>query len=273
MRYFIVISFRGTNYSGWQIQENANSVESEVEKALSIHFKEAIDVVGAGRTDAGVNALNYIAHFDSDTDDILKDLPRKLYKINAILPSDIVISDIYRVTDEAHARFDALSRTYKYFVNTGKDPFSLDFSFFSKHELDIERMNQAAALLLGKRDFSCFEKVNGGNTTSICEIYHASWEPITPIGNFPFYSSSISEKEGYCHKSSHIVFTITANRFLRNMVRAIVGTLIEVGRGKKEPEWILELIESKDRCAAGQSVPGHALFLTDISYPKEIIKR
>lgn len=261
MRYFIVISFRGTNYSGWQIQENANSVESEVEKALSIHFKEAIDVVGAGRTDAGVNALNYIAHFDSDTGDILKDLPRKLYKINAILPSDIVISDIYRVTDEAHARFDALSRTYKYFVNTGKDPFSLDFSFFSKHDLDIERMNRAAAFLIGKRDFSCFEKVNGGNTTSICEIYHASWERIARTEAFPFY------------ESSHIVFTITANRFLRNMVRAIVGTLIEVGRGKKEPEWILELIESKDRCAAGQSVPGHALFLTDISYPKEIIKR
>lgn len=257
MRFFASISYNGAQFSGWQIQQNAPSIQAEVQRALSAILQEEIEVYGAGRTDSGVNAVNYIAHFDSDRPDIPARHDELIYKINAILPHDIVLNRIFRVRDDAHARFDATSRTYKYFVHSGKDPFMRSFSWHCKFPLDVEKMNEAAALLIGRKDFSCFEKLHGGSNTSICDLTYAKWERYTP--------QLSSEGGGDC-----LCFTISANRFLRNMVRAIVGTMIEVGRGKKEPQWVLELLASGNRCAAGQSVPGHALFLTEISYPGDI---
>ncbi len=260
MRYFISISYRGKNYSGWQIQNNAESIEEKLEKALSIQLKEAIDVVGAGRTDAGVNASLFYAHFDTTSDELL--LPENkthiIYKVNAILPRDILVYDIFPVHSEAHARFDASSRSYKYYVHIGKEPFAAAHSHSVKYHLDVEKMNEATKYLIGTQDFSCFEKVNGGNATSICTLTYAKWEILE--------NSKIYEKNPYI-STLYLEFTISANRFLRNMVRAIVGSLIEIGRGRREPEWIKELIESKNRCLSGQSVPGEALFLTDIVYP------
>lgn len=257
MRYFVSISFRGANYCGWQIQKNGPSVEAEVERALSIHLREKIDVVGAGRTDAGVNAINFIAHFDSLSPNLVGDSESFLYKTNAILPPDIIVTDIFAVADNAHARFDATSRTYKYFVHLRKDPFGTEFSYYCKHNLDVGKMNDAAKLLLGTKDFSCFEKLHSDSATSVCTITEAVWSFRHP--------EHTSDPDGI-----FLTFTITANRFLRNMVRAIVGSLIEIGRGKREPEWINVILESEDRCSAGQSVPGNALFLTDIKYPYEL---
>lgn len=253
MRYFISLSYNGSAYSGWQIQDNAISVQQLVQRALSIHLSQEITLTGAGRTDSGVSAQNYIAHFDTINSLCFKNLPKLLYKINATLPHDIVINEIAEVHDDAHARFDATCRTYKYYVHTKKDPFSLDFSYYFHYDLDIEAMNRACSWLTGEKDFSSFEKLHGGNTNSICRIFNASWE------KDPAYSDE-----------SHFVFTVSANRFLRNMVRAIVGSLLEVGRGKRAPEWIAELIEKQDRGLAGQSVPGKALFLTEIKYPYRV---
>lgn len=254
MRYFISLSYNGAQYSGWQIQENAISIEGTIEKVLTTFFREPIDIIGAGRTDTSVNASSFIAHFDSQNEQITKDLNRTIYKLNAILPKDIYIKNIFPVHPTAHSRFDATSRTYSYYLHKEKDPFNNTFSWNCKYDLDIELMNKAASYLIGTKDFSCFEKLHGGNNNSICTIEFAQWEqlPVSELG---------SPQKG------RLKFTIKANRFLRNMVRAIVGSLIEVGRGKQKPEWIIELIESKNRSAAGQSVPGNALFLTDIEYP------
>ncbi len=257
MRYFASISYCGAAFSGWQIQQNAPSIQAEVQRAFSAIFGEEIEVCGAGRTDTGVNAINYIAHFDTTRSDIPSRLDEMVYKINAILPHGIVLNDIFQVRDDAHARFDATSRTYKYFVHLGKDPFLRTSSWHCKFPLDVAKMNEAAGLLIGRKDFSCFEKLHGGSATSICDLTFARWERYTP----QICASDSGE---------YLCFTITANRFLRNMVRAIVGTMIEIGRGKRDPEWINELLASGDRCAAGQSVPGHALYLTSISYPENI---
>ncbi len=244
MRLFVSISFNGGAYSGWQIQKNAISVQAVLERALTLATGEQISVIGAGRTDAGVNAKGFIAHFD-----ISPECTRKpeyiLGKLNAILPSDIIAQNICQVSDDAHARFDAISRTYRYYVHTEKDPFAI-FSYHYRHRLNIERMNIAARLLLGTKDFSSFEKVGSDNNTSICTVTSALWK-------------SLDE--------THLCFEVTADRFLRNMVRAMVGTLLDVGRGKREPEWMAQLIGEKERCKAGQSVPGHALFLTEVKYP------
>ena len=245
MRYFLSLSFCGANYRGWQIQKNAISVQETIEKSLFTLLREKISITGAGRTDASVNAKNFIAHFDSESEFLFKEHDKFLYKMNAILPYDIVIHDVFPMHKDAHARFDATSRTYQYFIHFFKDPFLQNSSFQYKFDLDIEAMNKAALFLIGRKDFSCFEKVNGGNTNSICTLSEAHWD----VNN------------------NQIIFTITANRFLRNMVRAIVGSLLEVGRGRKKAEWILEVIHSKNRCSAGQSVPGYALYLTDIKYP------
>ena len=253
MRYFLCISYRA-GFSGWQIQENANTIEAEIEKTLSTLLSEPIDVVGAGRTDTGVNAKNFYAHFDTSSEELVKNPERIIYKMNAILPPGITANSIIPVHPEAHARFDATSRTYKYYIHCAKDPFCESYSYFCKFNLDIEAMNRGARYLLGKRDFSSFEKVNGGNATSICEVTEAYWETYEPV---------VKGHEG----AKYLVFTITANRFLRNMVRAVVGSLVEIGRGKRDPEWICGLLEEKNRCAAGQSVPGHALFLVDVKYP------
>lgn len=245
MRYFICLSYNGSAFCGWQIQENANSVQEELQKTLSMLLKEPVSVTGAGRTDSGVHAINYIAHFDCQS--VIQDTAHLAYKMNAILPKEIAVHSIYQVHNTAHARFDAISRSYKYYVHTNKDPFENGFSYFVRPDnMDIEKMNLAARYFLGEHDFSSLEKVNGGNKTSICTVTHAEWVQISE------------------HK---FVFSVTANRFLRNMVRAMVGSLLEVGSGKRQPEWIGQMLEQKNRCAAGQSVPGKALFLVEVKYP------
>ncbi|MCI2082612.1 MAG: tRNA pseudouridine(38-40) synthase TruA [Bacteroidales bacterium] len=245
MRFFLLLSYCGARYGGWQIQKNSDSVQAEVERALSIVLKEKISVTGAGRTDAGVNASYYVLHFDTLSPEA-ENISANIYKINAILPNDIAVFDVCQVPDGAHARFDAESRTYKYFLHTVKDPFA-ERSLYWPYHLDFERMNRAATLLIGKRDFSCFEKTHSGSATPICKIAAACWSPLSEEG--------------------HHVFTITSDRFLRNMVRAIVGTLLEVGKGRREPEWIEDVLKSNDRSVAGQSVPGEPLFLAGITYP------
>ncbi len=262
MRYFICLSYNGSAFSGWQIQENANSVQAELQKALSTLFKTPIQAVGAGRTDTGVNARNYIAHFDielpaaglthaSNMPDPVQ--PHTIYKLNAILPKQICIHSIYPVPDEMHARFSATARTYKYYIHTEKDPFCSEFSYFLPPRLNFEKMNLAASYFLGEQDFTSLEKLNGGNKTSICNVTEAYWEP---LDGADFATSR------------HFVFTVSANRFLRNMVRAMVGSLLEVGFGKKDPEWIKQMLAQKNRNAAGHSVPGNALFLVNVKYPE-----
>ena len=247
MRYFISLSYNGSAFCGWQIQENADSVQEELQKTLTMLLKEPISITGAGRTDTGVHAINYIAHFDCQS--IIPDIPHTVYKLNAILPQEIAVHNIFEMHADAHARFDAVSRTYKYYIHTNKDPFDNGFSLFVKPDrVNIGLMNLAALHFLGEQDFSSLEKVNGGNKTSICNVTHAQWEQI--------------DEHRY-------VFTVTANRFLRNMVRAMVGSLLEVGSGKREPEWIKQMLQQKNRSAAGHSVPGNALFLVDVGYPPE----
>lgn len=248
MRLFAFLSYNGSSFCGWQSQPNAPSVQDELERALSIAFGEKIAVVGAGRTDSGVNARNYPAHFDvSDSASFESD--RILCKTNAILPQGICVHRLCRVGDEAHARFDAVSRTYRYYIHTSKDPFAVN-SLFYRYPLDVDAMNCAASHLLGTHDFSSFEKVGADNQTSICTVSEARWER---------------------RDESHLVFTVTANRFLRNMVRATVGTLLEIGGGKHPAEWIDEVLEAHDRGSAGQSVAGEALFLEEVKYPYELI--
>jgi len=253
MRYFIRLSFLGTSYSGWQIQQNATSVQAELEKALSLLLGTSVEVLGAGRTDSGVHAMNYIAHFDSNLE-LSEKATEFLYKLNAILAPDISAHAITPVSEQAHARFDALSRTYLYYIHLYKNPFIEPFSTFCPFSLDVAAMNQGAEQLLGTHDFSSFSKLHGGNKTNICTLSQAFWskpEPCLPV----------MATEG------HLVFTVSANRFLRNMVRAIVGSLIEVGRGKIPPGEINKILEKKDRNAAGASVSAQGLFLYKIDYP------
>ncbi|MCQ2183144.1 MAG: tRNA pseudouridine(38-40) synthase TruA [Bacteroidales bacterium] len=243
MRYSIKLSYRGADFCGWQIQPDAPSVQRTVEKALSTLLRAPVSIVGAGRTDTGVNAKGYIAHFDSAAE---LDTGELCHKLNAILPNSIAVHEIQKVSDDFHARFSATKREYTYFLHRVKDPFAESFSFqYSYPNLDFDAMNEAAGHLLGKRDFSCFEKTGGDNKTSICTIYEARW---------------------FKQDEDHWYFRISADRFLRNMVRAIVGTLLETGRGRRSPESVIELLESGDRCSAGESVPGHALFLSKIEY-------
>ena len=257
MKYSIRLSYDGSAFCGWQIQNNAISVQGTIESALSTLLGQAIQITGAGRTDTSVNAINYIAHFDIPEGTSFE-AEHLCYKLNAMLPREITIHEISFVSDDFHARFDAKSREYCYFVHFVKDPFSEKFSYRMRYPLDIEAMNIACEHLLGEHDFSCFEKVGGNNTTSICTITEARWSTYRP-NHVELMGSPYTEGD-------YIVFRIRANRFLRNMVRAIVGSLIEVGRGKKDPVWITELIASGSRSAAGQSVPGHALFFTGAEY-------
>lgn len=267
MRYRITLSYAGEPFCGWQIQENAVTVQGEVEKALSIILKEDIHIVGAGRTDTGVNALRYTAHFDCnriianernetcDRETISKEY--LAYKLNAILKKGILIHDISECDENFHARFDAKSRKYIYFVHTGKDPFIEERSYRFPYELDVDKMNEAAAILLGRHDFSAFEKTGGDNTTSECTVFSAGWSSYTPH----YLSACGLDGEG-----QYLIFTVCANRFLRNMVRAMVGTLLEIGRGKRDPQWIAQVLQSRNRCSAGQSVPGKALFFCGAEY-------
>ena len=257
MRYKIRLSYDGSAFCGWQIQNNARTVQGELEKALKTFLGLDVTVTGAGRTDTAVNAINYIAHFDIP-DEVRTEAAQLTYKLNAITPREIAVHEISVCDDDFHARFDAISREYRYFIHFTKDPFSEKFSYRMRYPLDTALMNKAAEHLLGKHDFSCFEKVGGNNATSICTITEARWETYRPqhaaLCGAPY-------REG-----DYIVFTIKADRFLRNMVRAIVGSLIEVGRGKKDPSWIGGLIEKGSRSDAGSSVPGNALFFCGAEY-------
>ena len=244
-RYFIRLGYRGAPFHGWQIQPNAVSGQEEVEKAFSTVLRVPVSIVGAGRTDTGVNARTMYAHFDYDG--IFPDKGRLLVSLNRLVGKDIAIHDIFKVTDDAHARFDANERTYKYFVAFEKTPFFYPLSWFCPNGLDMDKMNEAAKLLLKTEDFTSFAKLHSDARTNICHVSEAEWK-----------------MEG-----NMAVFTISADRFLRNMVRAIVGTLVEVGRGKMTLEQFKDVIDRKDRCAAGQSMPGEALFLWDIKYDKD----
>lgn len=245
MRYFIYLSYDGARYHGWQIQPNGISVQEVLNKALSTLLREPIEVTGAGRTDAGVNASLMVAHFDCQQ---ATDNGQLTYRLNKLLPPDIVIHKIQQVKDDAHARFSATSRTYHYYIITEKSPFE-PYAYRFPQPLDFDRMNEAAQTLFDYIDFTSFSKLHTDVKTNNCHIITARWEQLSPI---------------------KWQFTITADRFLRNMVRAIVGTLLDVGRGVLTIEQFREIIEKKDRCSAGTSVPGNALFLADVTYPEEI---
>lgn len=261
MKYFIRLSYNGAPFRGWQRQKNANSVQEELEKAFSVLLKKDVEIVGAGRTDSYVNAVNYIAHTNVNSIIPPKGVSKRdfIYKINAILPEEIIIHNIFKVDEDSHARFDAVRRTYQYFIRLNNSPFNSSFSYLiKKGKLDFEAMNNGAKYFLGEHDFSSLEKVGSDNKNSICTVFEAYWKKcrVTP----PF------ENE----KNDCYVYTVSANRFLRNMVRAMVGTLLVVGQGKENPEWVNDVIKSKSRCSAGMSVPGNALFLTKIEYPYKI---
>ena len=245
-RYFLQCSYKGTGYHGWQIQPNAVSVQEVMEKALSTLLREEITVTGAGRTDTGVHASFFILHFDVE-----KSIPVNYdlaYKLNRFLPDDIAVQKCWPVNEEAHARFSALSRTYHYFINTRKDPFSAETAYRYLHQLDVEKMNEAARALFDYEDFTSFSRLHTDVKTNNCKIIEAYWK-----------------EEDKC-----LVFVISADRFLRNMVRAIVGTLLEVGKGKLSVEEFRQIIERQDRGAAGASAPAQGLFLVDIEYPESI---
>lgn len=248
-RYFIELAFKGTNFHGWQVQPNAVSVQECLETALSTITREIIAVTGAGRTDTGVHASYFVAHFDSEKLNL--DLPVFAHKLNSFLNNDLVIFSISKVHSEAHARFDAISRTYIYRMNLQKDPFSLETSWHFFKQPDIDLMNAASRILFEYTDFTSFSKLHTEVKTNNCKIYLAEWT----------------------QSGKKVVFTVKADRFLRNMVRALVGTMLEVGIGKISLDEFRMIIEQKDRSAAGLSVPAHGLFLKDIEYPETIFKR
>ena len=297
MRYCLSLSYDGCAFCGWQIQPNAPSVQASLEGVLSRLLGCGVAVTGAGRTDTAVHAVNYIAHFDYDG--ILPfEAADFTYKLNAMLPREVVVHSVTPVADDFHARFSARRREYTYFIHRRKDPFLRSYSWQCGYpSLDFEAMNEACRHLLGTHDFSCFEKTGGDNKTSICTVFEASWHPYTPshiqllnteegtvlqIHGHPRpckregpaaagSGRGRSEAKAICDTvpsagSDYWYFRIAADRFLRNMVRATVGTLIEVGRGKHAPEWVAELIERGTRGDAGESVPGHALFLNKVEY-------
>lgn len=247
MRYFVFFAYNGAGYHGWQSQPNALTVQQEMEQAFETLIQEPIALTAAGRTDAGVHASFMVAHFDTSNS-----LPENLcFLLNQYLSNAISINRIQNVSDSAHARFDALSRTYQYTISSVKNPFRYPYQYYIKGSLDLAQMNASAALLLEYEDFECFSKVNTDVKTFMCQIEKAHWESL----------------------ENQYIFTIKANRFLRNMVRAIIGTLIEIGQGKRTLDSLHKTLRSKDRSQAGYSVPAHALFLTDIEYPKTLFKQ
>lgn len=247
-RYFIYLAYNGENYCGWQIQPNDVSVQETLEKALATLLRTSTSVVGAGRTDAGVHARMMVAHFENESEDL--DLSLLTNRLNSILPKDIAIYRIIEVKPEAHARFDATSRLYRYYITTEKDPFLHQLKYKVYGNIDIERMNTCANVLFEYEDFTSFSKLHTDVKTNNCTIMHAHWE----------------------QHGNDFIFTIKANRFLRNMVRSIVGTLLEAGRGKIDAEDMRSIIEAKNRNKAGTSVPGQALFLEEIEYNNDIFK-
>ena len=242
MRYFIHLAYNGTPYHGWQIQPNATSVQETLNKAFSVLLQSEINLMGAGRTDTGVHAKEMYAHFDFEAS---IDIPNLVHKLNSFLPKDIVIYNIIPVHDDAHTRFDATKRTYEYHIHQFKNPFIDELSWYFHQPLDIDLMNEAAKLLFNYIDFECFSKVNTDVNTFDCTIFEAYWKRA---------------------ENDQLVFTISANRFLRNMVRSIVGTLINIGLRKITIEDFAQIIKSKSRDKAGFSVPAHGLYLTQITY-------
>lgn len=252
MRYFITLSYDGTRYHGWQVQPNGDSVQAELQRALSLLLRQDIQVTGAGRTDTGVHARMMVAHFDTPdsltpeggqtADDILRNLT---YKLNRLLPHDIAVQKVEQVASDMHARFSATSRTYRYFIHTCKTPFLRHYSWQTHYTLDFQLMNEAAAILIECSDFGAFCKSHSDAKTTICHVTHAQWH-------------QTSDVEWY--------FEITANRFLRNMVRAVVGTLIEVGRHRLSLQEFRKVIKGRRRSDAGESMPANALFLEYICY-------
>ena len=250
MRYFIRFAYDGTAFHGSQRQPNGITVQQTMEQALAMIFREEVPLTFAGRTDAGVHAREMYAHFDIPDDDNSKLLiQNSKFRLNGILPDSIAIFDIYPVTDDAHARFSATRRTYEYHIVDHKDPFLCQQATRVRLGLDFAAMNEAARLLIGKQDFASFCRTNTDVKTTICDLTRAEWKE---LGN------------------GHAVFTIAADRFLRNMVRAVVGTLFEVGRGKITKEQFAQVITQHNRCAAGDSAPAEGLFLTHIEYPQDI---
>lgn len=248
-RFFLYLAYNGEKYCGWQTQPNGPSVQETIESALATLLRMPISIVGAGRTDAGVHARMMTAHFDFDQDNL--DLGLLSKKLNSLLPRDICIHKIVEVKHDAHARFDATSRLYRYYVTTCKDPFMHHLKYKVHGELDVESMNRCAKVLFDYEDFTSFSKLHTDVKTNNCEIMFARWECL----------------------GTDCVFTIKANRFLRNMVRSIVGTLLEAGRNRLDEEGMRRIIEAKNRAQAGTSVPGHALFLEEIEYPNEIFNQ
>ncbi|HMR18559.1 MAG TPA: tRNA pseudouridine(38-40) synthase TruA [Sphingobacterium sp.] len=244
-RYFMEISYDGTAYHGWQIQPNAITVQEKLNTALQVFLREEVETIGAGRTDTGVHARQLFVHFDSRHPLLEMDPQKCIRALNALLPYDIAIQRIIWVKSEAHARFDATERSYEYYIHFEKDPFLVNKSWLMRDRPDITKMNQAAQYLLGTKDFGCFSKSNTQVFTNICTVKEAKWEK----------------------KKNGMVFYITADRFLRNMVRAIVGTLLEIGAKGRPISYMEETIDSKNRAKAGVSVPAHGLYLTQIVYP------
>lgn len=245
MRYFIELSYNGSAYHGWQNQPKEISVQEVIEHALSLLLKETVSIIGAGRTDTGVHAEQMFAHFDTDIDFIEEDL---VFKLNSFLPKDIAIHTIFKVKADAHARFNALSRTYLYRITLQKNVFNFDNAYYVKQDLNVEKMKEASQILFEYKDFQCFSKVNTDVKTYHCDIMKAEW----------FF------------ENNELHFIIKADRFLRNMVRAIVGTMVQIGLGKLQVEDLHTIIKSKNRSEAGFSVPAHALYLIKIEYPNDI---
>ena len=247
MRYFLELAYKGTAYNGWQRQNNAPSLQETIEVSLSKLLRQEISIIGAGRTDSGVHASFYVAHFDSER--AIEEPVSFVYHLNSILPHDIAISKVYRVYEESHARFDALSREYKYYMLPHKDPFTRDLIWQYYRDLDVEAMNLAALSLMRHIDFTTFSKLHSNNKTNICHITHAEW---------------------VVDSSNKLTFTIRSDRFLRNMIRAIVGTMVDVGRGKLSPAQFEEILIAKDLSRASGSAPAKGLYLSDIIYPETI---
>ena len=244
-RYFLDISYDGSPYHGWQAQINAHSVQEEIETALTTLLREPISILGSGRTDKGVHAKQQIAHVDLNNDLEPAELA---FKMNALMPLSVGINEIKKVNPETHARFDATSRSYEYHIALRKDPFTEKFAYYHSHSLNVAAMNEAAEHLLGKHDFESYSKVKTDVNTFNCEVSSMNWEV----------------------RQNSLVFHVSANRFLRGMVRALVGTLLEVGQDKLNIEQFRTILEAKDRTKAGRSVPPHGLFLSQVDYPSHI---
>ncbi|MFO7879444.1 MAG: tRNA pseudouridine(38-40) synthase TruA [Bacteroidota bacterium] len=245
-RYFMEIAYDGSNYHGWQIQPNAKTVQEVLEEALSRLSGSAISVTGCGRTDTGVHATSFFLHFDMAEQ--IDDRDKLQYRLNGILPRDIAVYRIFPVAANAHARFDAISRSYRYLLHQEKNPFLRDRSWYHPVPLDINLMNQACTFLYNYKDFTSFSKLHTDTKTNDCTIMHAGWK----------------------YDNNQLIFEISADRFLRNMVRSIVGSLTDIGKGRYKASHMKTIIEAKDRSAAGQSVPAHALYLSRIVYSSSL---